>query len=384
MTKLETFAHTYNITSLSGYNLEVDLSMSAYEYSDSVQYKLFGVSASLKEVDGNKCLCIDSSRVDLGVCRTVKQILKAVIKPKTNINIRISPTDWDIFKAVENKFTEPHEKRRKEAKEQREREESAMPVFLGYESGMDWGDYSIDTVSRIVKVRFLTDREKASQSWGKGYEHKVHEQLRIVEVIESNAVNPASIGLKIGERLGFINYEVRLLTPEQSDLIVKATEEKRRAEKEEADKKAIAEAEKQRIENEEREAQTKATENEELFLWDAGEIYSSAGNKMLHSLGAIFSQKDNSIEVYTTSYASSIPKANTTYSIKDQLKADGFKFDGVSKHWKIDLSDDNAQKTINLLKKYDSKAWPHTVGMARCWECGSYNPISKMEADGGS
>lgn len=121
-------------------------------------------------------------------------------------------------------------------------------------------------------------------------------------------------------------------------------------------------------------------EQNELFVWDADQIYSSAGNQLLHSLGARFSQKDNYISIYTTGYSRDIPQANTTYSLRSELAAAGLTFDQATKEWRLPYSDENAQKVLALLTKYDTKAWPTDLGMGRCWECGRYS--RRLDRDG--
>ncbi len=119
---------------------------------------------------------------------------------------------------------------------------------------------------------------------------------------------------------------------------------------------------------------------QELFVWDADQIYSSAGNELLHSLGAIFSKEDQYIALYTTGYSRDIPNANTTYSLRDKLAQAGLTFDKESKQWRLPYSDEAATTVLALLKQYDSKAWPADLGMARCWECGRYS--SRLDSDG--
>lgn len=123
-----------------------------------------------------------------------------------------------------------------------------------------------------------------------------------------------------------------------------------------------------------------AFENELFVFGDA--ILSSVGNRLLHSLGAKISKKDNRISVYTTEYAKMIPNANNTYKIKDILSGAGLKWDGKEKEWSSEYSEEMAEKTIELLKKYDTKADPEALGLKRCWECGSWCKPSELDSSG--
>jgi hypothetical protein len=144
-------------------------------------------------------------------------------------------------------------------------------------------------------------------------------------------------------------------------------------------------SEKQRIDDEtklQKQQEQQKIEEEELLIWDAGIIYASAGNKMLHSMGAKLSEKENKITVYTTNSAKKIPNAVTTYSIKEELKNQGFKFNADTKNWEIEMSDEGARKTLDILKKHDTKIWPSKLGMVKCWECGTYFSPKKGDHDG--
>lgn len=119
----------------------------------------------------------------------------------------------------------------------------------------------------------------------------------------------------------------------------------------------------------------------ELFVF-SDEYLSSVGNRLLHSLGAKISQRDNRIVIYTTTYSKMIPDANTTYSIKEALKAAGFKWDDQEKEWYSEYSEEMANKAIELLKKYDTKADPYALGLVRCWECGCWKKPSQLDENG--
>lgn len=143
------------------------------------------------------------------------------------------------------------------------------------------------------------------------------------------------------------------------------------------DAKAAKKAEK---EAEEATELQNAFENE-LFVF-GDELLSSVGNRLLHSLGAKISKQNNQISIYTTGYAKTIPNANDTYKIKDIIKSAGFHWDKEGKEWAADYSKEMAEKTIELLKKYDSKADPKALGLQRCWECGRWCKPNELDRDG--
>jgi hypothetical protein len=128
--------------------------------------------------------------------------------------------------------------------------------------------------------------------------------------------------------------------------------------------------------------QRREVEQNELFLWDGAEVYSSATNHMIHSLGAIFNRQEGIIRLYTTNHARQMAGANTTFTIRDKLKALGFSFNGREKHWELPLSEENLTKVIELLKQYDTRRWPTDAGMVRCWECGGWFHPRKGDWDG--
>lgn len=138
---------------------------------------------------------------------------------------------------------------------------------------------------------------------------------------------------------------------------------KKQDEEERKEKESIQEI----LEKEQKEVE--AAIEEELLVYGT-EILSCNTNLLLHSLAIQCNEK--TINLYTTFYAQDIPGANTSYSIKEVLKKEGFKFSGEKKEWYLPYSEENLQKAIEILKKYDTKADPAKLGMGRCWECGCY------------
>lgn len=147
---------------------------------------------------------------------------------------------------------------------------------------------------------------------------------------------------------------------------------------------------KEKAEKEATEAERKEAEENELFIFAKDVIYSSAGNKMLHSIGAVFGEKE--IEVYNTRYASDMKRKGvrhtTTYDAKEELKALGFRWNPDEKNWKYTqvtggISQEFAREVIAVIMKYDTKVWPGKLGMERCWECGTYFFPKRGDYDSG-
>ena len=171
------------------------------------------------------------------------------------------------------------------------------------------------------------------------------------------------------------------ISPKQEEKIL-AEHEATVKEAEAAAKTEVERKDKERVERKIQEkAELEKAFEDELFIF-GDEYLSSVGNRLLHSLGAKISQKDNRIEIYTTGYSRMIPNAVTTYTIKDELKATGFQWDGENKIWHAEYNEETANKTIDLLKKHDTKVDPHALGLARCWECGRWCKPSELDESG--
>ncbi|MCG8514577.1 MAG: hypothetical protein MI740_10575 [Halanaerobiales bacterium] len=127
--------------------------------------------------------------------------------------------------------------------------------------------------------------------------------------------------------------------------------------------------------------ETEQRKADELFIFGT-EILSSVGNLMLHSLGAKFDGEI--IKIYTTGmtrFMKEIPH-NTTYKIKNILREEGFKWSAEDTEWQIEDTEENRERTINLLKKYDTKVDPDKLNLQRCWECGNWHYPSDLDEDG--
>lgn len=104
---------------------------------------------------------------------------------------------------------------------------------------------------------------------------------------------------------------------------------------------------------------------------------------LLHSMGAVVSENENEISVFTRSDAKVIPGANTTYTIRNVLKAAGFRWNPQRSQWMTPYSPEMAEKAVDILRKYDSKANPDGINLVQCWECGRWHaPSESVDASG--
>jgi hypothetical protein len=118
--------------------------------------------------------------------------------------------------------------------------------------------------------------------------------------------------------------------------------------------------EKKQKEEEERKKYEEAMKNE-IDVLDEDQIYSKRNLQFEHSLAVRYSQKNNKVKV-----------AGKTYDIKEELKSAGFRWDGNEKCWYTDYSEDNLQKAVDIVKKYDQKRDYEAEGYVQCWECGRW------------
>lgn len=362
------------IVTISGKKLPLEQIQSTSETSTfrDISYKLFGASCSVNNKDFDaEYVKINSFYNNLKLCKELKTHLGIVCKPSNNLVFKIHKSDFDMIKALEEEFKKPM----RDDDLAKKAEQDAMPRFLVYYSGFDWGDYSTTNYSNILRVRELTTREINSRNSDDKRPIYTH-----VESVLNDVTPPEKLNIELSELSDYQSGKIYLINQEQYEIIEADTLEKKKIKTEKAEKIAAEKTEKDRIKKEQEANERKNAEENELFIFDAGLIYSSVSNLMLHSLGARFSQEEGTIQIYTTGYAKDIPNANTSYSIKDTLKSQGFTFNAESKNWVIDLNEANGQKTVELLKKYDTKVYPHSIGMQRCWECGSYS--KKLDSDG--
>lgn len=118
------------------------------------------------------------------------------------------------------------------------------------------------------------------------------------------------------------------------------------------DERRKAEAEKQK-------ANRKEAEENELSIFQKGVLYSHAGNKMLHSIAA---EVGSEIALWTTSYAYNMKSQGkphtTTFDAKEALKSLGFRWDGDKKMWVAPFSQELWDKTLPIMRQFDTKYWP--------------------------
>lgn len=260
--------------------------------------------------------------------------------------------------------------------------ENAQPVIYCAWDFLDWGDYKTTEERRIVTFRQTLPEEKKQ-----GYVyHSVVANMDDRDGIGDRIDDWKSLLEKspkadvLGYNLAAVN--IRQITEAEAQEWITWVE-KRNAEKAEAEK-AVKERKEvaAKAAKEKAAAELKDAYENELFVWDATQVYSSAGNRLLHSLGATFSPEK--IGIYTTDYARHIQNANTTFTLRTELAAAGFVWNGDEKKWELPFSEANAEKVIAFLKKYDSKKLPSEAGLQRCWECGSYFSYADCKRNDGN
>ncbi len=141
-----------------------------------------------------------------------------------------------------------------------------------------------------------------------------------------------------------------------------------------------AKAEKIQAKKAKAKAELKDAFENELFVFSDKPI-ARAGGRLIHSLGAHISERDNRIAIYTTAYAKIIPNSTGTYEVRGALKAAGFKWDSIKKEWHCSYSPENAEKALGLLRQHDTKADPRALGLRQCWECGRWCAPEELNKD---
>jgi len=110
---------------------------------------------------------------------------------------------------------------------------------------------------------------------------------------------------------------------------------------------------------------------EELDITDLDLVYSARSLLALHSLDVSYSKNRNFVRI-----------EGKTYDVKEVIKKNGFKWNPEYKCWEIQYSDENLEKAIQLVRKYDKKIDPEAEGYVRCWECGRWFKPRKGDWDG--
>ena len=110
---------------------------------------------------------------------------------------------------------------------------------------------------------------------------------------------------------------------------------------------------------------------EEVDILDLDSVYSARSLLALHSLVVRYSKNKNFVRI-----------ESKTYDVKEEIKRNGFKWNPEHKCWEIQYSDENLEKAVQLVKKYDKKIDPVAEGYVRCWECGRWFKPRKGDWDG--
>lgn len=373
-----------NITSVSGKAFQLTISVKTISSDRGIhaycEFLAFNVGVKIDTVQGSKCVVVEPQNVKMSTLESVF----GKMNPKARACIRISDEFVNTIEETKKALLSPYVRKDAEIKALIRAEEDQMPRKLVYAYELYWGDYSTTETSQLKVVRSLTEREaeEAKKCYRNPDDVKkafVHVETVAPEVLTEGLAAAIREREPIGHQGGLTLYDI---TEEEAAKLVSEWNEWK---KNDDDEKAAVEEEKEDQREQlrlQKESERKHAEENELFIWDAGTIYSSSGSKMLHSLGAVFSERERKISVYTTNYSRYIANANTTYSIKSVLTSENFCFNPNNSNWEIELTQENAQKVIDLLKRFDTKVWPEECGLVRCWECGSYFKPNKNSHDG--
>lgn len=296
----------------------------------------------------------------------VNQLFGAKLK-KGGVQISILPSDME---QIENWKAECRAESETVKAAWEARCEAAPKRYAAWDF-LDWGDYNITQERAIVEFR----QDFAEPT--KWVQHKTIMTANDGDIADRSEAWAAIVAREksgLGEQYRDMSAEE--VAEWSAWHVARLESEAQKAAKQKAAKEAA-----QKLAAEKRQADRAEIEKNELFVFAANTIYSGSGNRMLHSIGAKVGSK---IELYTTSYAADMKRAGvahtTTFDAKDALKALGFKWDGEEKHWVADYSEETWGAVLPILKKYDTKVWPETLGMGRCWECGCYS--KHLDADG--
>lgn len=355
---ISTMTRTISVTNPNkNVSFGVDLEHRIQEHGMlSLYVRVFGCTATSDEVN---------NRLRLGEhdyktwSPKVEKLFGAKLK-KGGVQISILPSDMEqieIWKAEARAEAEV-------AKADWEARCEAAPKRYAAWDFLDWGDYNITQERRIVEFR----QDFAEPT--KWVQHKIVLTANDGDIADRSE---AWVAIVAREKSG-LGEQYRDMSAEEVAEWTAWHVAHLQAKAQESAKQQAAKEVAQKLASEKRQADRAEAEENELFVFAADTIYSSAGNKMLHSIGAKVGSK---IELYTTSYAADMKRAGvahtTTFDAKDALKALGFKWDAEEKHWVADFSKETWAATLPILKKYDTKVWPEKLGMGRCWECGCYS-----------
>lgn len=357
----------YSLTTKSGVNLTIEIQVnSVSEEFARIKLFLLGENVALSTVNGKYVLDISVKKIK----KEIEKLFNAKVTT-SNVMIQILENDYQSIEKIKANLLKPFQEKKEENKRILEEKRAAMPKKLVLQYGFYWGDYSSEDIRAIIEIR-----QEPSGTW--------EEEKRLYSCSKSNLFDSPLVA-QIIKRPNFMQigaYGCHEITKEEAESMIaycdaqKAEEEKQKQEKQEANNR-IEQESKEKRENEIEEAR-----KEELFIFDADQIYSSLSHIFLHSIGCKMSKTKNRIAFYTTGYQRNIKNSRSTYDLRESLKALGCEFDATEKEWFMAYSVENAEKAIQWLKANDTKELPHLLGMERCWECGTYQPRSQMTMDG--
>ena len=328
-------------TTKSGYTVPVDITVIQHSEEGWGSWLKIGeayvrLEESVKDAGGAPALFISSGHFAQAKARLAEYIPAVKGMKKANIILVLEPEEYARVLAEIEAFEGPVREACRAAKKAREEKEASQVVGLFLVDGVYWGDFNIENIRYIAAFR-RTEEGKLVQ----------HEKIQDITRVDASHIKGSRE--VVADHAGYDVYQV---SKNDADSLMSLHNTL---------------------------AERREIEANELMIFSKDVIYSSAGNKMLHSIGAAFGE--NKIEVYTTRYASDMKRKGvehtTTYDAKEELKALGFKWNADRRSWKYtqaigEISQEFAGEAIAVIKKYDTKVWPGKLGMERCWECGTY------------
>ena len=361
-----------HLPSLRNLPVTVELSEPQGVHPGVVRTNVWGQPFSSIERDGKKAIHIDSYWAKK-IQKEIEDFFSTKIKGY-NVDIAITEESQSEINAAIEKCNEALEDRKLAIQKEIDATEKAFGIHLYF----DMGDYSTNMERNIYLLRKATAMESFT---GWKVEHAVATlwndmigergaefQADYESAQPTDGVNPVSTRIISGEIaekwIGF--SESQKFAKEEKEATDKERKQKKR-ESREAEEKAKIE---------------KAMQFE-FFVFGKGEILSSTSNLLLHTIGVVIGEEE--MEIYTTAYANEFRKKGikhtTSFDAKEEIKKmEGAKFNGEKKNWVVKNTQENQTALFHILKKYDTKALPYSLGLSRCWECGTYS--SRLDKDG--
>ena len=236
--------HYELITETSKVKFQLTQILKLYENGNIfINYKIFGASALFKR-DANQ-FEISGSDLTLAICKNIKAETGKLLAPGKGVTLKLSASDVENLRAIETEFKRPYKEEQDRIKQEKDVEIAKMPTFLCFNSGFNWGDYSIEAINQVVKVRAMTEEEKGR------YSETHRDKYIIQEYIMNDSPTLSEIGIEGREKFGEStdSYDLFLISDEEVQQLRTLWNEKQ-------EEKRLIEAEKQaKIKAKEQEAE---------------------------------------------------------------------------------------------------------------------------------